>query len=322
MRTGLFTLFLFGGASSLLAGNLREITREFVVAGAPTLDLELSIGELEILPGPDGVVKIEVTQSLALDGEERARRALDDWRFEFSQKDDRIAFQGSGRRNLVWDWDPARQVHCAVRITAPLASNVHIQGVQLRTDITRIDGDVTLRMDGGRFFARHIGGVFKARSLGGQVMLSSTAGAVDVDLGTGQVLIGTATGPVEVASQGGTIEIQQAAAAVNIRGATLDVSLGLANPRSGDANVRTAAGSITLKVEQTAGVCIDAAAPWLGEINARGLDLDVKSGSVGSSRLKARLNDGGPKVTLRASGGSVSIVGVEPLGTPLAAVEP
>lgn len=322
MRIRLITLFLLGAASSLLAGNMREITREFAVAGTPTLDLELSIGELEILPGPDGVVKIEVNQSLALDDEERARRALDDWRFEFSQKDDRIAFQGSGRRNLVWDWDPARQVHCAVRVTIPLACNVNIRGVQLRTDITRIDGDVTLRMDGGRFFARHVGGRFKAKCLGGEVMLSSVAGAVDVDLGTGQVIIGTSTGPVDLSSQGGSVEIQQAASAVNIRGATLDVSLGLANPLRGDANVRTSAGSIILKVEQTADVCIDAAAPWLGEVSTRGLDLDIKSGSDGSSRLKARLNDGGSKVTLRASGGSVSIVGVEPLGTPLAAVAP
>lgn len=322
MWSRIITLFLFGAASTLLADSTREITREFAVTGAPTLDLELSIGELEFLPGPDGVVKIEVTQSLSLQDEDRARQALDDWRFDFSQKDDRIAFQGSGRRNLIWDWDPARQVHCTVRVTAPLACNVNIRGVQLRTDITRIDGDVTLRMDGGRFFARHIGGGFKAKSLGGEVMLSSTTGAVDVDLGTGQVLIGTATGPVAVSSQGGAVEIQQAAAAVNISGSTLDVTLGLANPRRGDAKVRTAAGSITLKVEQTADACIDAAAPWLGKVSTRGLDLDITSGSAGSSRLKARLNEGGSKVTLRASGGSVSIVGVDPLGTPLAAVAP
>ncbi|MFH1498414.1 MAG: hypothetical protein ABII82_11365 [Verrucomicrobiota bacterium] len=298
---------------------MREISREFPVTGRPDLDIELSFGELELVAGPEGMVKIEVTQSLSLKDEARADRALEDWRFEFSQTGDRVRMEGSSRRNVIWDWDPVRQVHCTVRITAPRACNLSIKGVQVRTEIDRIDGDVVLRTDGGRFYAQHVAGDFSAKTLGGQVVLSSAAGAVDVNIGTGQVLIGTASGPVDVSSQGGVVEIQQAADAVKIRGDTLDVLLGLANPRRGEASVRTAVGSIVLKVEQTASVLIDATAPWLGEVKARGLELDVLSGAAGSSRLKARLNDGDSKVRLRASGGLVSIVGVEPLGLTLAA---
>lgn len=316
--TRIITLLLFT-AVTLSGQQVREITREFTVSSAPTLDVDLTFGELEFVPGPAGAVKIEVVQSISLKDEDRARDVLKDWEFTFSQDGATVVFKGSSRQNVIWDWDPVRQVHCSVRITAPVASNVRIKGVQIRTVIEQIDGDLSLRADGGSIHARRVGGKVDARLLGGQLLLSSVQGAIDVNIGNGVVLIGSASGPVHVASQGGSVEIQQAAGSVDIRGDALDVLLGLANPRSGDASVKTTAGSIVLKIEQTANVCIDAAAPWLGEVNARGLELDVLSGSSGSSRLKARLNEGDSRVKLRASGGKVSIVGVEPLGPTIAA---
>ncbi len=314
MRIRLIILLLLSSIT-LWANHSREVSREFVVGAQPTLDIELSQGEMEFVTGPEGVVTVRVVQSLSHENDAQANQAFDDWKFDFSQKGDSVVFRGANRHNLVWDWNPVRAMQCTVTITLPRSSGVAIKGRQLRVSLDRIDGDLSVRMDAGSLFAKRVGGDVSVKTLDGQLTFSSIGGRADLNLQTGQILIGRTEGPLEVNSNGGVLEVQQVTDTVKVSGETLDVILGLANPLKGKVNVSSALGSIVLKVENTANVTIDAAAPWLGAVKTRGLELEILSGRIGSSRLNATLNGGGPLVTLRARGGTVSIIGMEPLGT-------
>lgn len=307
--------------SSLWAGNTREFTRAFTVeAGRPSLEIDVSAAQIDLRPGPEGQVTVTIMQSIPSAEGSDADSIFDEWAFDFSQQGGRISLRAGSRKSMVWDWDPVRRMQCAIVVTAPVASDLRLLGRNLRINLDELDGKLSVDMDGGSLFAQRVSGDVSVRADSGQVTLSSAGGKVDLKMETGHMLIGTASGPVKVDSSGGLLDIQQADDVVKVRGNTLDVVVGLANPFRADCDVRTSAGSITLKVEQTADLLIDAKAPWLGEVKARGLDFDVKAGRVGSSRLLAQLNDGGPRVLLRASGGIVSIIGLEPLGLPVASL--
>lgn len=313
-------IILVLGCSSLWAGHVRDFTREFTVENHPSLTLDVAVGQIDIVRGSEGRIAIRVVQTLGDEHADDAEGVFDAWQFDFSQESNRVALHAGTRGNVVWDWDPVGQMNCRLEITAPEACDFEFVGHYLQITAGRVDGDLVARLDRGGLFAGQVSGNVSFKADGAQLTLSSVAGRADIDINSGQMLIGSSRGPVTVKSGGGTLEIQQASDSVKVRGETLDVIVGLANPLRNDCDVRTSAGNITLKVEQTAGLLIDAQAPWLGEIKVRDLDLVTQSGGVGKSRLVARLNDGGPRVQLRASGGTITLVGLEPLSSDFAAV--
>lgn len=303
-------LFLCG---SVLAEQVREQVHEFSVGERPRLSFELPAGAVELVAGEAGVVKVRTRLSLADVEAKRAERVLDVWGFAFEETPHGVRMVGSKRKAVVWDWDPLRNVQVNIEITAPAESDLRIDLTDGSVVIGELHGDADVRLGSGSVFARRITGGARVRGERGLITFGAVEGGVDIAVTSGEIVIGRAEGPVTVSSQGGSVEIQQARDTVRATGSGVDLLVGLTGEARDGSDLNTSGGSVTLKLERDADLVIDARASLFGEVKVRGLPLEVLAGGVGSSRLQARVNAGGPRINLRASGGNVSLIGLEPL---------
>ena len=188
--------------------------------------------------------------------------------------------------------------------------------------IADIDGQVSARTAGGSLTIGDVTGSIHARTAGGSIRIGGTDAGVDARTTGGTIRLGRAAGAVEARTTGGSIHIGSAGrttvayttgGSIDLGevGGTVDakttggsIRATLARQPEGDSRMRTTGGSINLVVAEHLELDIDAR-------STGGRVMSELAQSVPESSRKAALvasvNGGGPKLTLRTTGGSIRL---------------
>lgn len=208
------------------------------------------------------------------------------------------------------------------RITVPRRFDLDLTTAGAKIDIADIHGEIAARTAGGSLAIGEVGGSVHGRTAGGSIRIADATGAVDVGTSGGTIRIGRVVGPVHARTTGGSIHVDDAQGSVSAHttggsirlgevGGTLDakttggsIRATLARQPEGDSRLRTTGGSIDLAVSEDIGVDIDARTTG-GRVSS---DLDAAAPvSQSKSALVSEVNGGGPKLTLRTTGGSIRL---------------
>ncbi|MEM1433515.1 MAG: DUF4097 family beta strand repeat-containing protein [Pseudomonadota bacterium] len=161
--------------------------------------------------------------------------------------------------------------------------------------------------------ARTSGGAVAVEQLGANAELRTSGGAVSVSGVAGDLLASTSGGPIAVDGVSGNVRVRTSGGALNLEalagyvdavtsGGSIQASFVPGNDRGGV--LKTSGGRIAVALDPAANLSIDARTS-AGQVRTS-LPIAV-SGKPRRSRLKGSLGDGGEALTLRSSGGSISL---------------
>jgi len=200
--------------------------------------------------------------------------------------------------------------------------------------IAEIKGDADISTGAGEIQIGTVGGSAKLRSFGGPLQLGEVAGPITASTRAGDIVVdamrrgGTLStqggtirilfsgGPARLTSGGGDIIVRQAAAPLTAATSSGDVSITI-DPSSSTETVeaRTGKGNVILNVPPQFKADIDATITT-SDPNADTIVSDIPGLSItreqvsGKTRVRAvgKLNGGGNKVVLQATGGDIRIL--------------
>jgi hypothetical protein len=236
------------------------------------------------------------------------------------------AVEGEARLRLrdpdavVFDWDPTLAMSIQVNVVVPRGTRLRVRseaaGVAVRGNFA---GAIEVRSENGAFYGEKLGGDLIGRSRGGGFTVQEIGGRAELRTDTGLILVGRLRGPAELRTANGGVEVQRAEARLMVRGADADFVIGVVGPRPAEYDLRTSAGFIRLDIDRDAALTLEADPGTLGKVRTRGLEfVRLDGGEVlpegNYPRLRAAVNGGGALARVRASGGTIALVGRDPLG--------
>jgi TatD DNase family protein len=216
--------FLFAAgllvASALVAQAKveRNVEKTFTVSGAGKLHLETQGGEIRVMPGTDGTVKITAHEKIRADSDAEADDILKKLELTFEQTGNDVSAISKYERQPAGfhfgSWPPV-QVDFIVTVPAAYATELRTSGGGIT--VGDLKGKVNARTSGGGITLGKIGADIDAHTSGGHVSLESAKG--DVKLGTsgGNITVGRVDGPASLSTSGGNIKIDSVVGALKAR---------------------------------------------------------------------------------------------------------
>jgi len=318
MFRGVFILLITGCVLATVPAFAlveRRVERRFEIPEDAALNLDTFSGEVRITEVPDAkAIEVLVVQTADVATETAMDARLACVSLEMNQRNGTVSLTTRYAKPMAWSWKTWPPVNLVYEIKVPRRCDVRITTRDGAIVIGSLEGRVVVGNESGDIFTGEIDGPVTAHSLTGGVAITAATGAINASTRTSTIQIGRAFGPTRVSSQGGYIEVQQAGAELVIRGSGSSAHVGFAQQFKHAADIAVSGGELMLVLETNRACTLDLKSSIFGKVNVRGgLPLKVTAGSVGQSSLEATVNGGGPRITARASGGSVVVRSVSPL---------
>jgi DUF4097 and DUF4098 domain-containing protein YvlB len=305
-------LVLFLGSVLAVRAIDREAVRTFPVAGDAQLKVEIASGSITVEEHDAPEIKVTTYVDFKTDAEDQAARLEATLNLSVTADGSTVTIraQNPGGRRVQLNLKEETPVEVECRITVPRRCSVDLATREGPITVGSLSGRMVVRTIRGNIFLRRIDGTIDARAQTGDVTISRCSGAVVASTVQGSIHAGTLGGRAEFKSANGEIEILAARGGLEVSAESGDVIVGFPRQRSGEARVRTGYGNILATIDPAANCVVQASSFW-GKVQST-LPLTVETGGDGKSQLTGRLNQGGPRLTLSASGGNVKVKPGEP----------
>lgn len=163
-----------------------------------------------------------------------------------------------------------------------------------------IENRISLKTSGGSVRAADISGVANFETSGGSVRLERISGELSARTSGGSIRAEKLTGEADLRTSGGSIRMENIDAKLSARtsGGSIRAQF---DSFHDDIDLRTSGGSINIRIPKTDHFDVNLTGM---RVNA---NLDNFSGSSGRRSLNGKVGNGGPVLSARTSGGSVSL---------------
>jgi DUF4097 and DUF4098 domain-containing protein YvlB len=281
-----------------------DISRSFDVEPGGILDIDSDVGSIEVTPGADDKVTLEVD----LSGPDADKLEID---FEQTSRGvrvkGRLRDKGNRHRNYT--------LRARFRAQVPARYDVRLDTSGGGIEVGDLQGEVHADTAGGSITVGRVKGPVRADTAGGSIEVESSQEDVDADTAGGSIRLGDMGGRVRADTAGGSIRIDRslghvkastAGGSIKIRGASESVdastsgggvSVTFVGQPSKDSQLSTSGGNVTAIL----------AGDLRFDIRARSgsrvrSEFDLEDERIDEDRLDGRLNGGGPRLRLDSSG--------------------
>ncbi|HEX7151204.1 MAG TPA: DUF4097 family beta strand repeat-containing protein [Thermoanaerobaculia bacterium] len=283
--------------------------RGFNVSEGGKLTVNVDVGNVTIVTGGTGVA-VEVVRTARTSDAGRAAEVFREHAVQFAQNGNDVT--------VTTDWDhddrdwfnfggsPLRNVKFNIRVPARYSVDVRTSGGNI--NVSRINGATELRTSGGNVTIEGASGDVLVRTSGGNIRIGDVNGIVDARTSGGNVMLARVGGTVTARTSGGNIKIEGSGGAIDASTSGGSIEAAFATQPRGDSRLSTSGGNVRVALAPNIGAQIDA------KSNGGGVRSDVPVTVIGTQKreqLQGTIGGGGPKLTLRTSGGGIAI---RPLG--------
>jgi DUF4097 and DUF4098 domain-containing protein YvlB len=295
------------------AANGDVIRKGFNVAEGGTLTLDSDIGDVKVVSGGTGLA-VEITREGPPEQVHKNDISLD-------QSGNDISIHSRYEHDRWFHWT-TRDLRIRYNIRVPSHYNVKLSTSGGDVDLGDLTGNAELHTSGGDIKAARINGNIIGRTSGGDLRVTSASGTMNVHTSGGDIEIESVGGAVEAKTSGGSIEVGRAGSTVSahtsggnikIREAldAIDASTSggsiharLTRQPHADSTLSTSGGDVVVELPANVGAALDAHA------SGGGIDTDMPVTIMGHKEddsLVGTIGAGGPRLTLRTSGGGISL---------------
>ncbi|HYC60851.1 MAG TPA: DUF4097 family beta strand repeat-containing protein [Thermoanaerobaculia bacterium] len=199
--------------------------------------------------------------------------------------------------------------------------------------VARIRGEAEIFTGAGEVQLGEVQGACKVQSLGGPLQLGEIMGLLTASTRAGDILVDSTrrggsittdggtisllytSGPTRLKSGGGDITVRQAAASINAETSSGDIAITIdAKSKSETVEAKTGKGNVIVNVPAAFGADVDATIittdptgdTFVSDIPGLSITREQVGGTT-RVRATGKINGGGEKVTLQATGGDIRI---------------
>ena len=290
--------------SCLTYGSLEDtINKSFTVGPGGTLYLESDIGSIQVQGTRDNKVDIEVIREVRSGSERKAEEILKDFNIIFNQKGDDVYIAAKyEKRGLDRFWNNiGKYLRVKFVISVPDNYNLDLDTKGGSISAEEIQGAVKTRTSGGSLHFDQIDGEISGRTSGGSIEIGEVTGNTDVHTSGGSIRIKRAEGPIDAHTSGGSITVEEVMGNIKADTSGGSIKAYISSQPQSDCRLTTSGGSITVHLKDDIGVNVNAKTSG-GRVHT---DFPVTLKGENKSALNAKINDGGPELYLRTSGGGI-----------------
>lgn len=284
----------------------RTVEKTFTVQPGGKLTAETQGGNITVKTDDANEVRIVVTQVIDANSEEAADKALEKLSLNLEQKGNDVSAIATYEKRIGNMWGNWPPVQVSYTITIPRAFHLHLQTSGGNVKVGSVKGTVNARTSGGDLVFERIDGELDGKTSGGNVSLTEGTARANLSTSGGNIQIDRAGGPTTVSTSGGDIRIESATQLLSAHTSGGNVTAKLTEAPRQDMTLRTSGGNVTVTVPRDAGFYLEASTSG-GEVSVSKLSMNKVSTNKSNTKLSATVNAGGPKLTLRTSGGDVRV---------------
>jgi len=302
----LFFMFSCSCSARLHGGTEDVITRSFNVSAGGTLTMDVSRGSIELDTENGEVVKVKVIRRVGTSDENRAQEIFEKYKIDFSHSGGDVTIETDDhvRSGGLFSW--CKGINFSVRfiVIVPEKYNLHLETSGGSISISEIQGEVKAKTSGGSLTFDYVKGPVWGKTSGGSIELEGCSGNVDVHTSGGSIQIGAVEGDVKAVTSGGSVHVKEVMGNINAGTSGGSMSAAITGQPGGDCSLTTSGGSITVNVKDDIKVDLDAKTSG-GRVSTE-FPITIQ-GEISKSRIKGKINGGGPGLYLKTSGGSIHI---------------
>ena len=297
------------------------ITKTFNVKKGQLFYLKSDLGTVEVDSWGKDEVKITVTRKADTGSKSRAEAIFEDLDLSFDQDSEGVKVRAEYVGPKGWFGERRRlKLHFAVTVPKEFNIDVNTAGGSIKvTDLIgkcdaktsggsitvgKVDGPVNTKTSGGSIKIQEARGHVVANTSGGSISIGETAGSVDARTSGGGITLDGVIGDTKAHTSGGSLNLKNLSG--NVTGSTSGGSINaeLTGAIDRDCSLKTSGGSVRVFLPQDVSIDLDAQTSG-GRVT---VDFPITvQGVLKSSSIKGKINNGGPLITLRTSGGSIFV---------------
>jgi DUF4097 and DUF4098 domain-containing protein YvlB len=275
------------GCIDLVGADARFVEREtkhFSTSGTPDIHLDTFDGAIEIRAWDKPDVEVVIEKRAV----NREAAATIDVRAE--QSGNRVTVEAKTAKPGGIGFHINYSRSAKLIVSAPANSNLAARSGDGSIDIEHMTGRLELRSGDGSIHGRDLSGEVNVHTGDGSIRIDGVKGSLDLDTGDGTIVASGTLTAVRARSGDGGVTIRADSGSVP----------------SGDWEITTGDGSITLEVADTFNANLDAHTGD-GGISIRDLTVSNVGGKIARNNLRGQLGSGGPQVRLRTGDGGITL---------------
>lgn len=296
-------IFMTGFTFGIVEDN---ITKSFKVGQGGKLTLKTDIGSIEVQGVEGNSLEVEVLRRVEKTSKKKAEEILKDFDIKFSQSGNDVYIEAKYEKD-GWSrfWDKIRRrLRVKFIVSVPRVYNIELKTRGGGISVEDLDGEVNCKTSGGGLNFDNITGPIWGRTSGGGIQVGEVNGNVDVHTSGGGIRITNAKGKVLAHTSGGGITVNEVMGAIQADTSGGSIKAYISRQPKSNCHLKTSGGSVTVYLEEDIGVFVDARTSG-GRIKTE-FPVTLR-GEISKKALKAKINEGGPELYLRTSGGSIYI---------------
>lgn len=226
---------------------------------------------------------------------------LEDWDIDISQSGSSVQAVAKSRSNNGWSLFGKNKnfsISFVVYTPREISSDLKTSGGHIET--RGLSGNQEIATSGGHLELADLEGTIKARTSGGHVDIMNTQGDVEARTSGGHIDVRNSEGNLHVKTSGGHIELADISGSIEATTSGGSISADL-NTISRFVELRTSGGNVEIRVPDKIGLNLNLKGSYVST------NLKNFSGKVDRNEVEGELNGGGPKLSARTSGGTVSL---------------
>ncbi len=315
-------LFIVSNASNSYASDIEDtVTKSFNVKKGQLFYLKADLGSVEVDSWANDEVKVTVTKIADTNSKSRAEEIFEDLELIFDQDSEGVKVFAEYHGPKGW-WGERRRLRLRFEVMVPKVFNLDVNtsggSIQV-TDLIgksdlhtsggsitvgRVDGPVNAKTSGGSIKVQEARGHVLAHTSGGSISIGETAGSVDAKTSGGGITLDGVTGDTDAFTSGGSLNLKNLNGNVMAGTSGGSIYAELTGKIDRDCTLKTSGGSIRVFLPRNSSIDLDAHTSG-GHVET---DFPITiQGTIKKNALKGKINDGGPLVTLKTSGGSIYI---------------
>lgn len=305
----IFLLLLFTLNLQIFASIEKHEKKSFDVDFGGQLIVETDKGSIMIETHKSAKIDVELIITAKTNDEDLAEKLFKNFIVSYNHNGSDLKIVGEYKGGKGWlknlfGGSNSNKLNAKYIITVPENYNVDLNTSGGGIAVGDLIGLVEAKTSGGGLTFGNIQGDIKGKTSGGGITIGECAGNIKISTSGGGIKIKKCEGSVDAHTSGGGITVNEVYGAIDASTSGGSVYASITEQPEENCSLTTSGGGITVKLAKNINIDLDAKTSG-GNVQTD-FPISIK-GKVDRSKLNGKINDGGPMLYLRSSGGSIHI---------------
>lgn len=306
----LFIVIILTFTASILYGSIEKNEKKsFDVSWGGKLFIDTDKGSIIVETHNSEEIEVEMLLTAKTNDEEYAEKLFNSFKVEYDHNGSDLNIVGKFKGGKSWlsnlfGGSKSNKLRVKFILTVPEKYNVDLNTSGGGISVGDLEGFVEARTSGGGLKFGNITGDIDGKTSGGGITIGECKGNIDIKTSGGGIKIKKCEGTVDARTSGGGITVNEVYGTIDASTSGGSVYASITEQPNKDCSLTTSGGGITVKLASNIGVYLDAKTSG-GSVHTD-FPITIK-GKIDKSKLKGKINDGGPQLYLRSSGGSIHV---------------